>query len=287
MTLRHLMIVLLLLGCGACSAFAANCNVTTNSMNFGNYTGGTLYGTATVTVNCPSGTAFQIALNAGLASGATVTSRAMQGGSPNLGYWLYSDAAHTANWGDTSAAGWVTGTGTGANVPYTVYGVLPGNEVSPTHGYNDTITATVTSSFPTATATFTVNATMQNACGIGASNLSFGNYSGALIYGTSIISINCNTTNTPYNVGLNQGVASGASVTNRSMTGPSSALLHYSLYRDSAQTKNWGNTVGTDTVSGTNTGSIQSITVYGQIPPNQQPLPQGNYTDTITATITY
>jgi spore coat protein U-like protein len=180
----------------------------------------------------------------------------------------------------------VTGTGTGSNVPYTVYGVLPGGEVAPSHGYNDTITVTVTSSLAPATSTFTVNATMQNACGVNASDLNFGNYSGALVNGTSTISISCNTTNTPYNVGLNQGVASGASVTNRSMTGPSSTLLHYSLFRDSALTQNWGNTVGTDTVSGTNTGSTQSITVYGQIPAGQKG-PPGLYTDTLIATLTY
>ena len=70
------------------------------------------------------------------------------------------------------------------------------------------------------------------------------------------------------------------------MTGPASALLGYKLFRDSGRTLNWGNTVGTDTVSGTGNGIAQLLTVYGQVPAGQFPRP-GNYADTITATITY
>jgi len=44
--------------------------------------------------------------------------------------------------------------------------------------------------------------------------------------------------------------------------------------------------VGTDTVAGTGTGALQSLTVYGQLPANQKVLP-GSYSDTITVTITY
>jgi len=64
------------------------------------------------------------------------------------------------------------------------------------------------------------------------------------------------------------------------------SVLKYALYSNSARTTNWGNTVGTDTVSWTGTGSTQSLTVYGQIPGGQSPKP-GSYLDTITATITY
>ena len=70
------------------------------------------------------------------------------------------------------------------------------------------------------------------------------------------------------------------------MTGPAGATLAYALYQDSAHTINWGNTVGTDTVSGTGNGSAQTLTVYGEVPAGQSVTP-GAYTDTITATITY
>lgn len=88
------------------------------------------------------------------------------------------------------------------------------------------------------------------------------------------------------NVGLNAGTATGATVANRSMTGPASTLLGYKLFSNSARTINWGNTVGADTVAGSGTGLAQSLTVYGQIPAGQYVKP-GSYTDTITATITY
>ena len=64
------------------------------------------------------------------------------------------------------------------------------------------------------------------------------------------------------------------------------AQLTYALYRDAARTLNWGNTVGTDTLAGTGTGSAQASTVYGRIAAGQLPAP-GGYVDTITATITF
>ena len=62
--------------------------------------------------------------------------------------------------------------------------------------------------------------------------------------------------------------------------------VNYSLYTDIARSTVWGNTVGTDTKSGTGNGSAQTLTVYGQLPAGQYPTP-GSYSDTITATITY
>src|SRR5262249_56597254 len=99
------------------------------------------------------------------------------------------------------------------------------------------------------------------------------------------ITVTCTNTS-PYNVGLDPGTATGATVTTRKMSGPGGALLAYALYQDAAHTKNWGNTVGTDTVAGTGNGNAQSLTVYGQVAAGQYVTP-GAYADTITATITY
>jgi spore coat protein U-like protein len=106
-----------------------------------------------------------------------------------------------------------------------------------------------------------------------------------VVNSTTTISVTCTNT-TSYNVGLNAGTASGATVANRSMTGPAAALLGYKLFRDSGRTTNWGNTVGTDTLPGTGSGVNQTLTVYGQIPAREFPR-VGSYTDTIIATITY
>ena len=137
----------------------------------------------------------------------------------------------------------------------------------------------------TATTTFNVTATVQATCLISANNLGFGTYSGSAIATTTTMSVTC-TNGTTYNVGLNAGTAAGATVTARAMTGPGAATLSYALYQDSGHSTNWGNTVGTDTKSGTGNGSAQSMTVYGNLTANQYPTP-GSYSDTITATITY
>jgi spore coat protein U-like protein len=137
----------------------------------------------------------------------------------------------------------------------------------------------------TATTTFNVTATVQATCLISASNLGFGSYSGSAIATTTSLSVTC-TNGTSYNVGLNAGTATGATVSARAMTGPGGATLSYALYQDSGHSTNWGNTVGTDTKSGTGNGSAQSMTVYGNLPAAQYPTP-GSYSDTITATITY
>ncbi|MCL4525890.1 MAG: spore coat U domain-containing protein [Gammaproteobacteria bacterium] len=137
----------------------------------------------------------------------------------------------------------------------------------------------------TATATFTVSATVAATCTISATNLAFGTYNGALTNANSTVTVTCTNT-TPYNVGLNAGTATAATVSTRAMTGPSSATLSYGLFQNASYTTNWGDTIGTDTETGTGNGSAQALTVYGQIPAGQYPAP-GAYTDTITATITY
>jgi spore coat protein U-like protein len=136
----------------------------------------------------------------------------------------------------------------------------------------------------TATATMTVSATVDATCLITATPLAFGAYAGTQTDATSTLSVTCSNT-TPYNVGLDAGLATGATVTSRAMTITGASLL-YSLFQDAGRTTNWGNTVGTDTVAGTGTGSAQTLTVYGRIEAGQFVTP-GAYTDTITATVTY
>jgi len=139
----------------------------------------------------------------------------------------------------------------------------------------------------TATGTFAVTATVVKACSISATALAFGNYdptTAAPDDATSTISVNC-TNGTQYNVGLNAGTGPSATVTSRKMT-DGFVALNYAIYRDSARATNWGNTVGTDTVSATATATPASLTVYGRIPAGQN-VNAGNFADTITATITY
>jgi len=137
----------------------------------------------------------------------------------------------------------------------------------------------------TATANIAVSATVNANCIISANPLAFGTYTGAQNQATTTLSVTCTNT-TPYNVGFSAGLGTGATVTTRKMTGPSSAVLSYGLYSDSGRSVNWGSTVGTDTVTGTGNGSAQAITVYGALPASQYVNP-GAYSDTITASIIF
>ena len=236
-------------------------------------------------MTCPNGTAYNVSLNAGMGTGGTTTTREMSGSnSATLGYQMFQNSSHTTNWGNTVGTNTVAGTGTGNAQTYNIYAVLPAGQYDAPGSFTDTITASVTSSLATATTQFSVTATVDSNCAISAAALAFGTYTGALISVNSTVTATCSKTTT-YTVGLSAGTATGATVTNRSMTGPSSALLHYSLFSNSTHTTNWGNTSGS-WVSGTGNGSAQALTVYGQVPAGQYPTP-GNYTDTIVATVTY
>lgn len=143
----------------------------------------------------------------------------------------------------------------------------------------------------TATSTFSVTATVISDCIINsATTLAFPSYdptSGTDTTGSSTLSITC-TSGTGFNLGLNAGTGSGATVATRKMTRTAGGVqtLNYSLYSDPSNTVLWGNTIGTDTVASTATGLAQNFTVYGKIPASQT-VPAASYLDTITLTVTY
>jgi spore coat protein U-like protein len=138
----------------------------------------------------------------------------------------------------------------------------------------------------TATTTFQVTADVLVTCTIGATPMIFGDYVGLQINAQSTLLVTCTNT-AQWVIGLNQGTAPGATVTTRQMTGPPPFFLNYQLSTDGSHSVNWGNTVGTDTVAGTGTGTVQVVTVFGVVPPGQTTAGPGGYVDTITATITF
>lgn len=141
----------------------------------------------------------------------------------------------------------------------------------------------------TATTQFNVQITIAAECQISSAPapLNFGT-SGVIdanVDATTTIDVQC-TNGQSYNIGLNEGQGAGATVAARLMTGPAAATVTYSLYQDAARTTIWGDTIGTNTVAGTGTGSPVTHTVYGRVPP--QPTPAaGTYNDVITVTVTY
>ncbi len=137
----------------------------------------------------------------------------------------------------------------------------------------------------TASASFSVSATVQSVCSVSASSMKFGTYIGAVVSASSTIAVQC-TSLTPYNIGLSEGLGRGATVSNRKMIGPDSAVLGYSLKPDGGTLANWGHTVGVDTVGGSGSGAAQKFSVLGQIPAGQS-VADGAYFDTIRVTVTY
>ncbi|UIJ46866.1 spore coat U domain-containing protein [Sphingomonas cannabina] len=123
------------------------CAVTANPLAFGNYspTAATaLDATTTLSVLCTVGTSFTVGLNAGTATGATVTTRRMTNGANTLSYALYREAARTNNWGNTPGTDTPPPTTAGAlPTTLTVYGRVPAGQNVPAGGYTDTITVTV------------------------------------------------------------------------------------------------------------------------------------------------
>lgn len=139
----------------------------------------------------------------------------------------------------------------------------------------------------TDTDTMTVTATVIASCDVDANDLAFGNYDPVsatpLDIGTTV-AVTC-THGTSYDVSLNAGVGAGATVAARRMTSGGNTL-NYSLYSNAGRTTVWGATIGNNTVAGTGNGAMQTLNVYGRVPVNQT-APAGNYSDTITVTVTY
>ncbi len=137
------------------------------------------------------------------------------------------------------------------------------------------------------TSTFDVTMKIIADCTIAAAPLDFGQSQGVLataVNSNTTLQVTCTNT-TPYNVGLSAGNGTGSSVANRLMsgTGGNTSTVAFNLNL-TAGGGNWGNTQGTDTLSGTGTGALQNLTVYGVVPAQSTPQPD-TYKSTITATV--
>lgn len=124
-----------------------SCVVTATPLVFGNYdpTSATPLDAAnTLIVTCTTGTAYNVGLDAGTGSGATVTIRKMTSGANTLNYTLYQEAARTTIWGNTPPTNTVNATAVVLPTTHTIYGRVSGGQNVPASLYADTITVTVT-----------------------------------------------------------------------------------------------------------------------------------------------
>lgn len=139
----------------------------------------------------------------------------------------------------------------------------------------------------TKTSNMAVSMTVTANCTVTAGMVAFGSQGAldSIIDQTGTFSVTCSNT-TPYSIGMDGG-ANGGSTSSRRMKNVSTAdTIGYALYLNATRTNNWGSTIGGDTLSGTGNGAAQTITVYGRVPA-QTSVPPGNYSDTVTLTVTY
>ncbi len=138
-----------------------------------------------------------------------------------------------------------------------------------------------------ASGTLSVSATVLSSCTVSALPLAFGSYTPAVgeLTGTTTIAVLC-TLSTPYHVRLGTGQNSSDVAERKMKIAAGADTLSYALYRDAGRTNNWGQTNGTDAMSGTGSGLLQNISVYGAIPANQF-VPAGVYADSVTITVDY
>src|ERR1044072_1645061 len=129
-------------------SIVATCTINSAStLNFGNSIGvpsANVAQTSTIQVTCTNTTPYNVGLNAGTGTGATVATRKLTSGANTINYTLYSNSGRTRVWGNTIGTDTVAATGNGAAQNYTVYGRIPPQTTPAPGTYTDTITVTVT-----------------------------------------------------------------------------------------------------------------------------------------------
>jgi spore coat protein U-like protein len=126
---------------------AATCTINSASaLNFGSQgiLSTNVDQTSTIQVTCTNTTPYNIGLDAGAGTGASVATRKLTSGAATVNYTLYSDSGRTTVWGTTIGTDTVAATGNGSGQNYTVYGRIPAQTTPAPGTYSDTITVTVT-----------------------------------------------------------------------------------------------------------------------------------------------
>jgi len=273
--------------------------------------------TGTLTASCtdgPDGELFTMCVHLDDGAGGSGSGgvRYMLNGADQLQFNMYKEASHSTIWGSlnwshapTPFRWQPTTTGSGNfNGSTTIYAKIPAGQTTlPTGLFSSAFTGGINraeieykpgdelcddvynSADGTGYAPFTVSANNTGSCTVSASNLDFGSVGSinANLDTSSTVDVTCSN-GLSYDVGLNNGLT-GTGPTARKMTAGASAVT-YGLYHDGGRTQPWGDTIGGNTASGTGTGSVQSLTVYGRVSPQTTPS-AGTYTDTIVVTVTY
>jgi len=140
------------------------------------------------------------------------------------------------------------------------------------------------------TDTIQVTATINSACTIdSAADLVFPatdttTLASAAQTATADIAVTCSN-GTAVQVGLSGGTSGDVNARVLTHTDGTSTLT-YGLFTDAGLTTNWGNTPGNDTQDYASDGTTQTLTIHGQLDAQTAPI-IGDYSDTVTVTVTY
>jgi spore coat protein U-like protein len=143
---------------------------------------------------------------------------------------------------------------------------------------------------PTATTTFQVTITIQNSCGITATDVGFGTFADASVAhnegSSGTVSVTC-TGKGPIKVTLDAGANNPTFGSSHMNFGAN--FVGYALYSAANGTGLLGDGVngGTPVFNGTSTGALQNFTIHGYTDTSGGPVPDGTYSDTVTATVTF
>ncbi|MCZ8182986.1 MAG: spore coat protein U domain-containing protein [Beijerinckiaceae bacterium] len=268
--------------------------------------------TATISVSC-TGTAnrtVRVCLNVEDPNTGTVGGvRRALSGTNLLTYQFYSDPGRTVKWSSWKSGGAgvevlvpLNAAGNSTPVAVTMYGrVFAGQQTAPPGTYAANFNGTFTHQRSRYTTTgqlcpamtqgtlawaFAMSATVPAKCVVTSATMNFGNPTAltANIDASTNLGVACSTA-LPYQVQLNGGLSGATNPTLRRMT-KGAEFVTYGLYRDAARTQPWGDTLGTNTLSGTGTGNTVAVPVYGRVPVQTTPTP-GIYTDTVVVTVNY
>ncbi len=301
----------------ASPVLAQSCSFGMSDMNFGfvNLTGGSAVdSTATLNITCSNplltlGLSIRICPNINAGSGGQSGGiRRMLQGSNVLNYQLYQNSGRTTSWGSLAQPALGSPPPIDLALPLlvnntsrTVYGRIAANQASAARGpylssfagaetsftYTSYLLLAPSCSTVTQNPTqvpFNVTAVVEPTCLVTAQPINFGNHGvlSTAVDATGAISLTC-TANLAYSVALNGGLSNSPPASRQMVLG--GASITYGLYRDTGRTNVWGSAAG-QIVTGTGTGSPQTLTVYGRVPPQNTPAP-GTYSDTVVVTVSY
>jgi len=140
------------------------------------------------------------------------------------------------------------------------------------------------------TANFTVQITIQNSCTITASNVDFGTHADASAQyneaTAGTVGVTC-TGKGPVTVGLNAGTNNPVFGSSRMKLGTN--FVGYALYSAANGSGLLGDGTGGSSLvfNGTSTGALQNFTIHGYTDTSGGAVPDGTYTDSVTATVTF